>query len=127
MGSSSAQLLVLRILKEGALIAWLLVCVYLLLAFFSYSPADPHGWSSTGTNSIVKNTLGPTGAWLADRFFSFLGYAAYLFPLMIAYRLWNIFQQRHNPEPFDGMIFGLRAFSLVVLLISGLPSNGLIA
>lgn len=116
---SSAQRLILRMLKEGALIAWLLLCTYLLLALFSYSPADPHGWSSTGSNAVVQNTLGPTGAWLADRFFSFFGYMAYLFPLMIAYRLWCAFRLRHNPQPFDQLLFALRAAGLLMVVTAG--------
>jgi S-DNA-T family DNA segregation ATPase FtsK/SpoIIIE len=122
--TSSAQRLIVRILKEGALIAWLLLCVYLLLALASYSSADPHGWSSTGTNAVVQNMLGPTGAWLADRFFSFFGYIAYLFPLMIAYRLWRAFVQRHNPLPFDSLLFVLRALGLLMVVAAG---TGLIA
>jgi S-DNA-T family DNA segregation ATPase FtsK/SpoIIIE len=122
--TSSAQRLIVRILKEGALIAWLLLCVYLLLALASYSSGDPHGWSSTGTNAVVQNMLGPTGAWLADRFFSFFGYIAYLFPLMIAYRLWRAFVQRHNPLPFDSLLFVLRALGLLMVVAAG---TGLIA
>lgn len=116
---SSAQRLIVRILKEGALIAWLLLCTYLLLALASYSPADPHGWSSTGTNTVVQNTLGSTGAWLADRFFSFFGYIAYVFPLMIAYRLWCAFRLRHNPLPFDNLLFVLRALGLLMVVVAG--------
>ena len=116
---SSAQRLIIRMLKEGALIAWLLLCTYLLLALFSYSPADPHGWSSTGSNAVVQNTLGPTGAWLADRFFSFFGYMAYLFPLMIAYRLWCAFRFRHNPKLFDQLLFALRAAGLLMVIAAG--------
>jgi DNA segregation ATPase FtsK/SpoIIIE, S-DNA-T family len=122
--ASSAQILIMRIVKEGALIGWLLLCVYLLLALFSYSSSDPNGWSSTGTNAVVQNSLGPTGAWVADRFFSFFGYIAYLFPLMVAYRLWRAFQQRHNPVPFDSLLFTLRAAGLLLVIAAG---TGLIA
>ncbi len=121
---SSAQLLIIRILKEGAFILWLLLCVYLLLALASYSSADPHGWSSTGTNVVVQNALGATGAWLADRFFSFFGYVAYIFPLMIAYRLWCLFRQRHMPVPFNSALFGLRSIGLVLFVVA---TTGLIS
>ncbi|MFT5421074.1 MAG: S-DNA-T family DNA segregation ATPase FtsK/SpoIIIE [Candidatus Endobugula sp.] len=122
--ASSAQLLIIRMLKEGILIGWLLLCVYLLLSLVSYSSADPYGWSSTGTNAVVQNVLGPAGAWIADRLFAFLGYVAYLFPLMIAYRLWCVFSQRHNPMPFDSLLFVLRVigFFLVVAATTGLIS-----
>ncbi len=56
-----------RIVREGALIGLAVVCLYLLLALFSYDGNDP-GWSSTGSNSQIANAGGPTGAWLADVF-----------------------------------------------------------
>ena len=121
--SSAAQNLIVRIIREGSLLLWLLACIYLLLALFSYSPQDP-GWSSTGTNAIAQNTLGPTGAWIADRFLSFFGYVAYLFPLLIAYRLWKNFQQRHQPVEFDGLLLGLRTVGFLLVVLSG---TGLIA
>jgi S-DNA-T family DNA segregation ATPase FtsK/SpoIIIE len=119
---SSAQRLIIRIVKEGALIGWLLLCVYLLLALMSYSAADPYGWSSTGTNSVAQNYLGPTGAWLADRSLSFLGYIAYLLPLMIAYGLWCSFKQRHSNVSIDSLLFTLRTvgFFLVIGASTGL-------
>jgi S-DNA-T family DNA segregation ATPase FtsK/SpoIIIE len=121
---SSAERLIIRIVKEGALIGWLLLCIYLLLALMSYSSADPYGWSSTGTNSEAQNYLGPTGAWVADLSFSFLGYIAYLLPLMIAYGLWCSFKQRHSNAPFDSLLFTLRTVGLLLVIAA---STGLVA
>lgn len=72
-------------LREGAFIGVAAVCLYLLMALLTYSASDP-GWSATGNGAGISNLGGPTGAWLADVFFSLVGYAAYLFPLMLAYR-----------------------------------------
>ncbi|ODS24854.1 cell division protein FtsK [Candidatus Endobugula sertula] len=116
--TSAAQRLILRILKEGALLGWLLLCIYLLLALFSYSTADP-GWSSTGTHAVVHNALGPTGAWLADYFFSFFGYISYLFPLMVAYRLWRSFEERHQHNPFDALLLSIRFVGLLLVIVAG--------
>ena len=69
-------------LREGAFIGVSAVCLYLLLALLTYSPRDP-GWSATGSGGKIVNLGGPTGAWLADVFFSLVGYAAYLFPLLL--------------------------------------------
>jgi S-DNA-T family DNA segregation ATPase FtsK/SpoIIIE len=121
---SSAERLIIRIVKEGALIGWLLLCIYLLLALMSYSSADPYGWSSTGTNSEAQNYLGPTGAWVADLSFSFLGYIAYLLPLMIAYGLWCSFKQRHSNVSFDSLLFTLRTVGLLLVIAA---STGLVA
>ena len=87
--SEQTSNLLVRLLKEGALIGLGAVCLYLLIAMVSYDPNDP-GWSKTGENTIVQNAGGPFGAWIADVFFSLFGYLAYLFPVMIAYRAWLV-------------------------------------
>ncbi|MBT3410655.1 MAG: hypothetical protein HN430_08170, partial [Halieaceae bacterium] len=66
-------------LREGAFIGVSAVCLYMLLALITYTPQDP-GWSASGSGGEIANLGGPTGAWLADVFFSLVGYAAYLFP-----------------------------------------------
>ncbi len=116
---SPVQNALIRIVKEGALIGWLLLCVYLLLALLSYSSSDPSWWSSTGSTNKIQNTAGPTGAWLADVFFSLFGYLAYLFPLMIAYRVWRVFMERNRAVPFDGLMFLVRIVGLILVIIAG--------
>ena len=86
-------------LREGAFIMVSAVCAYLLLALLTYSPRDP-GWSATGSGGKIVNMGGPTGAWLSDVFFSLVGYAAYLFPLLLAYRAVVILLERHEVKGF---------------------------
>ena len=105
-------------LREGAFIGITAACVYMLLALFSYTPDDP-GWSATGSNDFVNNTGGPAGAWLADVFFSLVGYAAFLFPLMLAGRAWVLFKHRHEDLGFDWVTFAIRALGLVLVMIAG--------
>jgi S-DNA-T family DNA segregation ATPase FtsK/SpoIIIE len=105
-------------LREGAFIGVSAVCMYLLLALMTYSPRDP-GWSATGTGGKIVNLGGPTGAWLADVFFSLVGYAAYLFPLLLAYRAVIILLERHEDKGFDWLTFGIRALGLVLVMIAG--------
>ena len=105
-------------LREGAFIGVSAVCLYLLMALVTYSPGDP-GWSATGSGAAIKNLGGPTGAWLADVFFSLVGYAAYLFPLMLAYRAFIILLERHEEKGFDWLTFGIRALGLVLVMIAG--------
>jgi DNA segregation ATPase FtsK/SpoIIIE, S-DNA-T family len=105
-------------LREGALIGISAVCLYLMLALVSYSPGDP-GWSATGSGEVVRNAGGPTGAFLADVFFSLIGYLAYLFPLMLAYRAWILFQQRHEDRGFDWVTLAIRTLGLVLVMIAG--------
>lgn len=104
--------------REGAFIGVTAVCLYLLMALLTYSTRDP-GWSATGTGAPISNLGGPTGAWLADVFFSLVGYAAYLFPLLLAYRALVLLVQRHHDKGFDWTTFGIRALGLVLVMIAG--------
>jgi DNA segregation ATPase FtsK/SpoIIIE, S-DNA-T family len=105
------------ILREGALIGWLAICVYLLVAFVTHSPEDP-GWSHTGNIDQVNNAAGPLGAWLSDVFFSLLGYMSYLFPVLLALQAWNIFRiHREEHSGFDGVVFSLRVLGLVLVMV----------
>ena len=86
--------------QEGALIGWIVLCAYLMLAFSSYSKDDA-SFSYTGSvEGITSNAAGPAGAWLADIFFSLSGYVAYLFPLLLAVRAWNVFQGKYHKMTF---------------------------
>ena len=105
-------------LREGAFIGVSAACLYILLALLTYSPRDP-GWSVTGTGGGIANLGGITGAWMADVFFSLVGYAAYLFPLMLAYRALVILLDRSENPVFDWMTFGIRALGLVLVMIAG--------
>ncbi|HBX72103.1 MAG TPA: cell division protein FtsK, partial [Halieaceae bacterium] len=80
-------------LREGAFIGVSAACLYVLLALVTYSPRDP-GWSATGSGTRILNAGGPTGAWVADVAFSLVGFAAYLLPLLLAYRALVILLQR---------------------------------
>ena len=105
-------------LREGLLIAVGAACAYLLISLGSYSPADP-AWSATGDGAAVRNLGGPTGAWLADIGFSVLGYLAYLFPLMLAYRAYLLFTERDQPRVFSPLALSMRVLGLLLVMISG--------
>jgi S-DNA-T family DNA segregation ATPase FtsK/SpoIIIE len=103
-------------LREGAFIGFAATFLYLLVALNSYSPTDP-GWSRTGS-AVVSNAGGPTGAWLADVFFSLFGYMAYLFPVMVGYRAWVLFRQRYHPAPFDWTTVAIRIVGLCFVMMA---------
>ena len=105
-------------LREGAFIGISAACIYILLALVTYGTSDP-GWSASGSGAKIVNAGGPTGAWLADVFFSLVGYAAYLFPLLLAYRALIILLERHQHKEFDWLTFAIRALGLVLVMIAG--------
>lgn len=108
----------LRIVKEGALIGFVAICLFLLLAMFSYDPGDP-GWSRTGSIGRIQNAGGPFGAWIADVFFSLFGYLAYLFPVMLAYRAWIVFRDRAHQTAPDWILIGLRLVGFILVMVAG--------
>ena len=62
----------------------------------TYHSSDP-GWSSSGAGDFVANTGGRIGAWISDFLFSWFGFAAFLFPLMMFGISYHLFQcsQKH--------------------------------
>jgi len=107
-------------LKEGALIGLLALCGYLLLTLFSYDPMDP-GWTYTGSSASeqISNAGGRAGAWFADVLLSLLGYLAYLFPVMLAYRAWLIIRDRSRNQLFSWPLFSLHTAGFVSVLVAG--------
>ncbi len=108
-----------RGLREGALFIFGFGAVYFLIALATWSPTDP-GWSSSGLEGgRVANLGGPAGAWFADVLLSLFGYLAYLFPLMVAYTGWLLYQDRRSDAPFDWRAFSLRSAGFVLTLAAG--------
>jgi S-DNA-T family DNA segregation ATPase FtsK/SpoIIIE len=112
-------------LREGLLIGFVAVCIYIFVSLLTYNGNDP-GWSRTGNGDGVMNAGGPVGAWLADVFFALFGFMAYLFPSMLAFRAWRLFKSRYRPTDFDSLVFSLRIIGLILVMISstGLAANG---
>ncbi|OHC27288.1 MAG: cell division protein FtsK [Pseudomonadales bacterium RIFCSPLOWO2_12_59_9] len=104
-------------LKEGALLALGALCLILWLALLTYDKSDPS--SSNSNMAQVHNAAGLVGAWCADWLFVALGYFAYLFPLLLASKAWQVFRQRHQPFDWSGWLFSWRMIGLVFLVLSG--------
>ncbi|WP_171011872.1 DNA translocase FtsK [Pseudomonas sp. 2FE] len=105
-------------LKEGALIALGALCLYLWMALLTYDQNDP-GWTHTSNVVQVQNAAGRAGAWFADILFMALGYFAYLFPLLLAVKTFQVFRSRHQPWQWSGWLFSWRLIGLVFLVLSG--------
>lgn len=112
-------------LREGVLIGFIAVFIFLLVALLSYDAGDP-GWSRTGGNGTVHNAVGPVGAWLADVFYLLFGFMAYLFPSMLGFQAWRRFKSRYERSEFDPVIFSLRLIGLVLVMIAstGIAASG---
>lgn len=107
---------VIRIVREGVLIALMLACAFIALALVTYSSSDP-GWFTTGDGGAIKNAGGPAGAWLSDAFFSLFGNLAFLFPLMLAYQVVMQLRDRSGLN-LDPLILILRLIGFVLVMVS---------
>ncbi len=91
------------------------LCVMLLLALISYSPADLPSWvpfsSQSGQSDLVHNFIGPVGAVTAGYTYFFFGVAGYLIPAVLA---WWAIQVLTGARPFHPR----NIVSLVILICS---------
>ena len=105
-------------LKEGALLAIGALCLFMMMALLTYGKDDP-GWSHNSRVVDVQNFGGPAGAYSADILFMVLGYFAYIFPMLLAIKAYQIFRERHQPWQWSGLLFSWRLVGLIFLVLSG--------
>jgi len=106
-----------RLVREGALIVYFLLALFLLIALVSYSPNDP-GFTTTGSGDVVSNAVGIYGAWTADILLHLLGYLAYSFPALLAYKVYTSFRETELESEFSWAMFGLKSLSFFLLIVS---------
>lgn len=105
-------------LKEGAFIALVAIALYLVMALLTFDKNDP-GWTYTGANETVSNLVGASGAWISDVFLFFFGFLSFLFPAMLAYQAWIIFQDRERESEFNWPMFIFRSVGFLLTIIAG--------
>lgn len=101
--------------REGVVVILLALCVFLLLALFSYHPSDP-GWSYQGPETEVRNWMGQVGAWLADVLYSLLGASALWWPGMFGFAAWWLIRSRQVRFELDPVAIAVHAGGLVLLI-----------
>ncbi|TVP48375.1 MAG: DNA translocase FtsK [Halomonas sp.] len=101
--------------REGVVVILLALCVFLLLALFSYHPSDP-GWSYQGPETDVRNWMGQVGAWLADVLYSLLGASALWWPGMFGFAAWWLIRSRQVRFELDPVAIAVHAGGLVLLI-----------
>ena len=112
-----------RLMREGLLISYFLVGLFLLIALLTYSPNDP-GYTTTGGGQEVYNAVGRYGAWLSDFLLYLFGYLSYLFPAGLAYQAYQSFRETELEKEFSWPLFSLKVggFILLVLASCGLAT-----
>jgi S-DNA-T family DNA segregation ATPase FtsK/SpoIIIE len=97
-------------LRDLVLIFFCFAGLYLFISLLTYYPDSDPSWLRSGSVEEVKNKGGIVGALFADLFFFLFGYFAYLFPVMVGYMGWLIYQGRHHEifaEPKSLVIPGI--------------------
>ncbi|WP_341504155.1 DNA translocase FtsK 4TM domain-containing protein [Gallaecimonas sp. GXIMD4217] len=103
-------------LLEAGLVVSTLFSLFLLIALFSFHPADP-GWSQTGVPGEIRNAAGTIGAWLADILFFGLGLLAYPLPLLMALAGWVMFRHYRALVSIDYLAVALRLIGVVLAVL----------
>lgn len=106
-----------RRLRDALFVAVTAGCLLMLLALATYHPSDP-GWSASGSEESIHNLAGITGAFLSDALFSLLGYAAFLIPVLLAFRASRMLIRGEDPPPADWTLVGLQSLGLVLLIVA---------
>ncbi|MBQ14635.1 MAG: cell division protein FtsK [Gammaproteobacteria bacterium] len=109
--------IVQRLLREGTLIVYFLLAIFLLIALSTYSANDP-GFTTTGSGEDISNAVGTYGAWLADVLFQLLGYLAYVFPLFLGYKVYSSFHEEKLVAEYSWQIFALKTTGFLLLTIA---------
>ncbi|MGB1261296.1 MAG: DNA translocase FtsK [Cognaticolwellia sp.] len=90
--------------------------MFIMLALFSFDPADP-GWSQTGYQNSVRNLGGAVGAYLSDLLLNLFGLVAYSLPFVIAITGWLLFQKYHQLIRLDYLTLGLKFIGFILFYI----------
>ncbi|MGV3742713.1 MAG: DNA translocase FtsK [Burkholderiaceae bacterium] len=77
-----------RLLSEARWLALVVLAVYLILIFSTYSKADP-GWSHANLVPAFANWGGRFGAWIADLMLFVFGFSAWWWCVMLLRSVWN--------------------------------------
>ena len=104
-----------RGLREVALLSLSACALFLLISLLTYSNEDA-GWSHSGSGQTITNACGVVGAWIADFILSIFGLVAYLFPVMIFWHGYMLYQQEKMHA--NHWILALRWFGFVATVIS---------
>jgi S-DNA-T family DNA segregation ATPase FtsK/SpoIIIE len=116
LSSPSPKLNGVQRLLEAGLLVFCVFAMFIMLALFSFDPADP-GWSQTGYQNSVRNLGGAVGAYLSDLLLNLFGLVAYSLPFVIAIIGWLLFQKYHQLIRLDYLTLGLKFIGFILFYI----------
>ena len=108
---------VVRGLRESAAIALGVVALVLLVALLSFDPRDS-GPNFIGSDELVRNRVGPFGAWCSDALYFLFGRPALLLPVMLIYAAVRTARAARGGAMHSRLNLALRLGGFLVLLIT---------
>jgi S-DNA-T family DNA segregation ATPase FtsK/SpoIIIE len=108
---------VVRSLREGALWVFSALALIVLAALLTYDRNDP-SFATTGEPGPLSNFIGPFGAHLSGLLVLLFGAPAFLFPIMIGFAGWLLYQERDKEESQSRATLAFRAFGFVLTLLT---------
>ena len=116
VNTKNFQLSGVQRLLETGLLLFSLFAMFIMLALFSFDPADP-GWAQTGYQTSIRNLGGAVGAYLSDLLLNLFGFIAYSLPFIIAIIGWLLFQKFHQLMQLDYLTLALKLIGFFMLYL----------
>jgi S-DNA-T family DNA segregation ATPase FtsK/SpoIIIE len=108
---------VIRSLREGALWIFGALALILLVALVTYDRNDP-SFATTGEPGPLSNAIGPFGAHLSGLLVLMFGAPAFLFPIMIGFAGWLLYEERGKDEGQSRATVAFRSFGFFLTLVT---------
>ena len=116
LSDNSTKLNGVQRLLEAGLLVFSVLAMFIMMALFSFDPADP-GWSQTGYQTPIRNLGGAVGAYFSDFLLNLFGVVSYAFPFVIAITGWLLFKQYHRLIQLDYLTLGLKFIGFILFFI----------
>ena len=116
VNTKNFQLSGVQRLLETGLLLFSLFAMFIMLALFSFDPADP-GWAQTGYQTSIRNLGGAVGAYISDLLLNLFGFIAYSLPFIIAIIGWLLFQKFHQLMQLDYLTLALKLIGFFMLYL----------
>lgn len=99
--------------REIAFLFYCCCALILLVALMTFSSADP-GWSHSTAYQSLHNACGIYGAWLADFILNFFGLSAYLLPILLFWKGYQIYRPQKDRQYKMSTVFYWFGFLLTL-------------
>jgi DNA segregation ATPase FtsK/SpoIIIE, S-DNA-T family len=108
---------VVRSLREGALWVFGALALIVLAALATYDRNDP-SFATTGEPGALSNAIGPFGAHLSGLLILLFGAPSFLFPIMIAFAGWLLYQDRSQDSAPSRATLAFRSLGFLLTLVT---------